>query len=72
MYIVKFVNAKKENQCGSEWTRIIKDLKTVRGVENRIARGVKPHGAIGYDLYQSADIYNEKSYRLIQKVYFTN
>lgn len=71
-YIVKFINAKKENPCGSEWTRIIKDLKTIRGVENRITRGVKPVGAVGYNIYQTANIYDEKSYRLMQKVYFTN
>jgi len=34
----------ESNRLGSDWTCICKDLKTVRGVQNRIVRGKWPAG----------------------------
>lgn len=72
IFIVKFLDGEKNHRLGAEWQRVIRDLKTLRGVENRIARGVIPPGAVGYDVYRVASdhFYNEKKHQLVQKMYF--
>ena len=59
MYMVKmFVRDKKEgvvyNPCGTGYSYIVRDLKTVRGVENRILRGYYniPHNVVEVRIYQ--------------------
>lgn len=72
IFIVKFLDGGKNHRLGAEWQRVIRDLKTLRGVENRIVRGVIPPGAVGCDIYRVASdhFYNEEKHRLVQKMYF--
>lgn len=34
----------ESNKCGSDWTIICRDLKTPKGIANRLKRGVWPKG----------------------------
>lgn len=65
---VKFIDAKGNGRLGSEWQRLITDLKTVGGVKNRVLKGVKPHGATKAEIYSYTNVYDEKTYRLVDTV----
>ena len=59
----------ESNQCGTDWTLICKDLKTVRGVKSRIARGVWPEG--GWWIYRCAesDWYKDTGHTVVGMFY---
>ena len=58
----------ESNQCGSDWTLICKDLKTVRGVQNRIVRGKWPSGEWRIYNCHEADWYGRTGHFLVGKV----
>lgn len=65
-----FLYAKHEsNRLGSDWTVICKDLKTVRGVQNRIVRGYAPSGIWRIYRVHENDWYKETGHFLVGKVY---
>lgn len=67
-FYVKFIDAKGTERLGSEWAHFVSDLKTVRGVKNRVLKGVKPQGAVKFEVYTVGTMYNEKTYRLVDTV----
>lgn len=58
----------ESGRCGSDWTVICKDLKTVRGVQNRIVKGHSPPGK--WRIYQchEKDWYKATGHFLVGKV----
>jgi hypothetical protein len=64
-----FLYAKHEsNRAGSDYTVICKDLKTIRGVQNRIIRSIRPVGE--WHIYRVAeqDWYKRTGHFLVGKV----
>jgi hypothetical protein len=62
--------AKHESgRCGSDWTCICKDLKTYRGVKNRVKRGAWPKGE--WRIYQCSESewYKTAGHVLLGKFY---
>ena len=73
MIIVEFFkeeNGKLVNPCGTDYTHVMNDIKTVRGAKNRINRKgyCIPRSAIEYRIYNASDIMNRNSYCLLEKV----
>ena len=64
-YFVKFYHVDGENPCGSNWNHIITDLKTVRGVSNRVKNYPKPNGYSHYEIYRYTNLFNENTFTLI-------
>ena len=64
-YYVKFFNANGENPCGSSWNHIVSDLKTVKGVSNRVKNYPKPNGYSHYEIYRYTNLFNEKTFTLV-------
>lgn len=68
MFIVEFLkedNKTKElyNPCGSDYTTIIRDLKTIKGVKNRL-KGYSREGIKQINIYSVTNIYNRNTYVL--------
>ena len=63
-------NGKLVNPCGTEYTHVMDDIKTVRGAKNRINRKgyCIPKYAVEYRIYATSNVMNEDSYRLLEKV----
>jgi len=65
-----FLYARHEsNRLGSDWTVICKDLKTVRGVQNRLTRGYAPAGTWRIYRVHENDWYKETGHFLVGKLH---
>ena len=64
-YYVKFFNANGENYCGSSWNHIVGDLKTVKGVSNRVKNYPKPNGYSHYEIYRYTNLFDENTFTLV-------
>jgi len=58
----------ESERCGSDWTVIAKDLKTVRGIRNRILRGYAPKGEWRIYYVHEEDWYKRTGHFLVGKV----
>jgi hypothetical protein len=58
----------QSGKLGTYYTCICKDLKTVRGVQNRIVRGPRPSGLWHIYSVNESDWYKETGHYLVGKV----
>lgn len=71
MFIVEFMvnrHGKMVNPCGSDYTAIMKDLKTVRGVKNRLLSYSMPKDVVKVDIYSCANVYDRGTYELMDTI----
>jgi hypothetical protein len=64
-FVVEFINKQGRHPCGSDWTTIIHDLKTIRGVKNRVKSGWIHKDAVKANIYTAFNVYNRDSYKLV-------
>ena len=56
------------NPCGSEYSIIIRDLKTLRGVKNRLKNYRIMPDVVQLNIYSCSNIYDEKTFRLLETI----
>ena len=56
------------NPCGCDYTRIIRDLKTFRGVKNRIKNWSWPDDTVELYVYSNVNVTNEKYDKFIATI----
>lgn len=71
MFIVEFYSISPKtkelyHECGTDYTTIIKDLKTLRGVKNRLKNFYIPKNVKKIKIYKSSNIYNKDNYTLLE------
>ena len=65
MLIVEFCNKNNYNPCGSDFTRIYRNLKTTRTLKNLKCSS---KDVTHYNIYNVSNIYNRDTYQLIDKI----
>ena len=69
MYVIKFmVKLNETNSCYSNNNIFIKDLKTVKGVKNRLKRIEIPENAIEIHIFKALNITDATKDILIEKI----
>ena len=67
-WIIEYIqidnNGKEVVPCGTENTWLINDLKTLRGVQNRVLKGYIPAGTHKIKISSYTNLYNEDTYTL--------
>ena len=71
MYIVEFYNKEGYNPCGSDFTRIYKNLKTSKTLKNLKFLGTRKDITY-YNIYKCYNIYNRSDYKFIEKIELNN
>ena len=56
------------NPCGSEYSFIIRDLKTLRGVKNRLKNYPIKSNVVQLNIYSCTNVYDEKTFRLLETI----
>lgn len=70
MFIVQFYDKLDNVLLGSDNCLIFKDLKTLKGVKNRI-EGYKPLNPVAKRcIFKCDNIYNENTYQLLDTLYY--
>ena len=54
--------------CGSEYSIIVRDLKTLRGVKNRLKNYRIPPNVVQLNVYSYTNIYDEKTFKLLETI----
>ena len=62
----------ESDRCGSDWTCICRDLKTVRGVQNRLTKGRWPTGTWRIYSCHESDWYKATGHFLVGKLHKAN
>ena len=73
MFVVEYYvidsNNELYNPCGSIHCVIIHDLKTLRGVKNRIAKYPKPANTKEIRIYNVSNLFDRETYRQCDVIY---
>ena len=67
MFIVEFCNKNNYNYCGSDFTRIYRNLKTTRTLKNLKFNGTSKD-ITHYNIYSVSNVYDRDTYILIEKI----
>ena len=65
-YVKMYVN--NYNPCGMDYNYITKDLKTLRGLKNRMKNWSIPGKVDKIEIYNFTNVYDENTYRLIDNI----
>lgn len=76
-YFVKIYKKDKKtneiyNPCGCDGSWIINDLKTLRGVKNRILKNeylINNKNNVKFEIYSYTNIFNDDTFKLLETIY---
>ena len=65
-YVKMYVN--NFNPCGMDYNYITKDLKTLKGLKNRMKNWSIPGKVNKIEIYNFTNVYDENTYKLIDNI----
>ena len=73
IHVVEFMIVRKGykdlyNPCGSDYTVIIRDLKTLKGIKNRIKNYMIPKDVVQIRIYRVSSVTDRETYNLIDTI----